>query len=435
MKVDRRESLRKFGAFLADSPLAQAEPAGSALAQGEPGGGAPPSDRLAPVLELLNVPEFEAMARLVLPPARFEEIGGGHRTSFDRMTFRQRLMVYAMDLDLTTRLFGYDMFAPIIVGPVANQGDIHPEGEIATARGASAGKAVMVATRQSSQPIDQVVAASDEPVWYQLYADSGALRDDAAQAVDAGCRAVCLTVGVSSDHRPTATDWNAVAALAQAVDVPVVVKGVMSVVAAESALGAGAQGLVVSNHGGLVDRGSRYPGDRRAAGGGGRSRGARAGARRRQLPARNGRSQGARARRRRSHGGQAAHVGPCGLRRRGGAGRRRDPADRAGPQHGRLGPPDDRDDRPRAGAGRLAVGAADSSPQLENMAEVQAAARPPGCVTIRSCRLWRERSGLAIRISWASSSSTSRRAQPRTPLLLVHNGRVASRAVRPGRTG
>ena len=256
MKVDRRESLRKFGAFLADSPLAQAEPAGSALAQGEPGGGAPPSDRLTPVLELLNVPEFEAMARLVLPPARFEEIGGGHRTSFDRMTFRQRLMVYAMDLDLTTRLFGYDMFAPIIVGPVANQGDIHPEGEIATARGASAGKAVMVATRQSSQPIDQVVAASDEPVWYQLYADSGVLRDDAAQAIDAGCRAVCLTVGVSSDHRPTATDWDAVAALARAVDVPVVVKGVMSVAAAESALGAGAQGLVVSNHGGLVDRGS-----------------------------------------------------------------------------------------------------------------------------------------------------------------------------------
>ena len=165
-------------------------------------------------------------------------------------------MVYAMDLDLTTRLFGYDMFAPIIVGPVANQGDIHPDGELATARGASAGKAVMVATRQSSQPIDQVVAASDEPVWYQLYADSGALRDDAAQAVDAGCRALCLTVGVSSDHRPTATDWNAVAALAQAVDVPVVVKGVMSVAAAESALGAGAQGLVVSNHGGLVDRGA-----------------------------------------------------------------------------------------------------------------------------------------------------------------------------------
>ena len=252
MKVDRRESLRKFGAFVSGSPLVQ----GETLAQGEPGGGAPPSDRRAPVLELVNVPEFEEQARLVLAPARFEAISGGHRTSFDRMTFRQRLMVYAMDLDLTTSLYGYDMFAPIIVGPVGNQGDIHPEGELATARGASAGKAVMVATRQSSHPIEQVVAASDEPVWYQLYADSGSLGDDAARAVEAGCRAVCVTVGVSSDHQPTPTDWDAVAALAGAVDVPVVVKGVMSVDAAEAALAAGAQGLVVSNHGGLVDRGT-----------------------------------------------------------------------------------------------------------------------------------------------------------------------------------
>ena len=114
MKVDRRKSLRRFGAFVAGSPLAQ----------GEPGGGAPPSDRLAPVLEMVNVPEFEAMARLSLPPARFETISVGRRTSFDKMTFRQRLMVYAMDLDLITRLFGYDMFAPIIVGPVANQSDL-----------------------------------------------------------------------------------------------------------------------------------------------------------------------------------------------------------------------------------------------------------------------------------------------------------------------
>ena len=256
MKLDRRESLRKFGAFVAGSPVVQGETAGSGPAQGEPGGGAPPSDRRAPVLELVNVPEFEEQARLVLAPARFEAISGGHRTSFDRMTFRQRLMVYAMDLDLTTRLYGYDMFAPIIVGPVGNQGDIHAEGELATARGASAGKAVMVATRQSSHPIAEIVAASDEPVWYQLYADSGSLGDDAARAVEAGCRAVCVTVGVSSDHRPTSTDWDAVAALVDAVDVPVVVKGIMSVDAAETALAAGAQGLVVSNHGGLVDRGT-----------------------------------------------------------------------------------------------------------------------------------------------------------------------------------
>jgi hypothetical protein len=107
------------------------------------------------VLELVNATEFESMARLVLSPARYQTISGGHRRSFDKMTFRQRLMVYATDLDLTTELFGYEMFAPIIVGPVANQGDLHADGELGTARGAAAAKATMVATSESAPAVSR----------------------------------------------------------------------------------------------------------------------------------------------------------------------------------------------------------------------------------------------------------------------------------------
>ena len=82
MTVDRRESLRTLGAFVT----------GSTAAAGQPAGG-PETDVLAPVLELVNATEFESMARLVLPPARYQTISGGHRRSFDKMTFRQRLMV------------------------------------------------------------------------------------------------------------------------------------------------------------------------------------------------------------------------------------------------------------------------------------------------------------------------------------------------------
>ncbi len=241
MTVDRRESLRRFGAFVA----------GSSSAQGQAGGG-PPADRVAPVLELVNVPEFESMARLVLPPAQYQAISGGQRRSFDKMTFRQRLMVYALDLDLTTELFGHQMFAPIIVGPVARQGDLHADGEIGTARGAAAAKAVMVASSESSRPIDQIVAASSEPVWCQVYADATGARDDASRAVAAGCAALCVTIGVSSDRAPVATNWDVVEQLSRAVDVPVVVKGIMSVDDARTALQRGADGLVVSNHGGLM---------------------------------------------------------------------------------------------------------------------------------------------------------------------------------------
>ncbi len=254
MKVDRRQTLRRLGGYAAGAPLVTRRPQE----------GAPPA-RLAPVGELVNVPEFEAMARLALSPARFATISGGHRASFDRMTLRQRLMVYAMDLDLTTRLFGYEMFAPILVGPVGNQGELHADGELATARGASAAKTVMVASRQSSYPIDQIVAETSAPVWYQVYAegDVGATRDDVAQAVDAGCPVLCVTVGVSSSltQTPIRTDWRAVEQLGQAAGVPVVVKGIMSPGDAETALQHGAQGVVVSSHGGLVTGSGTLPVD------------------------------------------------------------------------------------------------------------------------------------------------------------------------------
>ena len=252
MKVDRRKSLRQLGAFVA----------GASLVPRQPGGG-PPADRLAPVEELVNVPEFEAMARLTLSPERFDTIRGGHRRSFDRMTLRQRLMVYAMDLDLTTELFGYEMFAPILVGPVPDQGAIHADGELATARGASAAKTVMVATRESSYPIDRIAGETSEPLWYQVYADddAGRVRNDVATAMDAGCRALCVTVGVSSDRTAVRTDWNTVERLQQAVNVPVVVKGIMSPGEAETALQQGVQGIVVSNHGGLATGGGALPVD------------------------------------------------------------------------------------------------------------------------------------------------------------------------------
>ena len=248
MKLDRRESLRQFGAFVT----------GAGLTPGQPSGG-PPSDRLAPVLELVNATEFESMAELALSPERFAAISGGQRRSFDKMTLRQRLMVYAMDLDLTTELFGYEMFAPIIVGPVANQGDLHADGELATARGASEAKAIMVATSESSYPIDQIVSASNEPVWYQVYADEATAPDTTARAVDAGCTAVCVTVGVSSERAPIATDWSVVEQLTRSVAVPVAVKGIMSVDDAQTALQRGAQGLVVSSHGGLVGGSGALP--------------------------------------------------------------------------------------------------------------------------------------------------------------------------------
>ena len=119
----------------------------------------------------------------------------------------------------------------------------------------------MVATSESSHPIDQIVSASGEPVWSQVYAESSRAGSDASRAVAAGCKALCVTIGVSADGAPIATSWDTVQQLTQAVNVPVIVKGIMSVGDARTALERGADGLVVSNHGGVVGGHSALPVD------------------------------------------------------------------------------------------------------------------------------------------------------------------------------
>ena len=225
--VTRRQSL--LGRLLGARPARQEGP--------QPGTSIPPSG------ELINVPEFEAVAQMVLSPSVYATIAGGDRASFDRMTFRQRLMVKATDLDLSTELFGTRMFAPILVGPVSGQREFHQNGEVETARGAAAANATMVVSSRSSVQIGEIARQATAPLWFQVYSDDGEQAREAIRpALDAGVAALCITVG-------SPIDWPMVDRLRRGVDVPVLVKGVMSPDEARGAVDHGIQGIVVSNHG------------------------------------------------------------------------------------------------------------------------------------------------------------------------------------------
>ena len=230
--VNRRDSIRQFGNILS-RPFAAAS-AQTGL----------PAIRRGPVDEIYAAPAFEQMAELALSPMQFESLRSSARGSFDKMTFRQRLMVYAMELDLTTELFGHSMFAPVVVGPVSRQGDIHEEGELATARGSSASQTIMVATRSASYPITQIASETTQPLWYQVYAadEPGAVLDDVEDATGAGCQVLCVTIGVSSDGDPVAVRWDSIDRLVQSAGVPVIVKGIMNPDDARTALDHGAAG-------------------------------------------------------------------------------------------------------------------------------------------------------------------------------------------------
>ena len=201
-----------------------------------------PAGRIAPARELVNTFEFEAMAQRSLNAAAFAEIAGSERSAFERITFRPRMMVNTVNLDLTTELFGQPMFAPILVGPTSEQKRFHAEGELATARGAAAAKTTMVVSSRASYSLREIAAQAGAELWYQAYpepdADTGRRRIE--EAVGLGCKALCITAG--------SADWASIDRLRQGVRVPCILKGVMSAEEARAAMARGMDGMVVSNY-------------------------------------------------------------------------------------------------------------------------------------------------------------------------------------------
>lgn len=192
--------------------------------------------RRVPADELYTTFEFEDVARAALEAGVFPLVAGGDRSPFERMTFRPRLFVPSAPLDLTATLLGEKMFAPIVVGPVADQRRFHAEGEQATVRGAGAAKAVAVIGSRSSEPIEKIVAAASAPLWFQVFADgdAAAARDQAQKAIAAGCKAVWITLGAPASYVPggrmsaTRPNWRVLESISRDLAVPVALKGAVA---------------------------------------------------------------------------------------------------------------------------------------------------------------------------------------------------------------
>jgi 4-hydroxymandelate oxidase len=217
--------------------------------------------RLAPRDQLVNTLEYEEQARLALPAAIASLIATGAdegRPAFDRITLRPRMLVPTLDLDLTVTLFGDALHAPIVVAPISDQRRFHPDGEAATMKGAALAHAPVMLSSRSSVALPELMAratASTAPIWYQVFASDPAAKQQTRAAADAGCRAICVSVGVNPPASPSAPptavriDWAAVGALASGSSVPVLVKGVATVADARTALQQNVQGIIVSNYG------------------------------------------------------------------------------------------------------------------------------------------------------------------------------------------
>lgn len=253
---------------------------------------------------IASLDDFEAIARTRMTPMAYEYVAGGagdeqtlgwNRDAYRRIQLRPRVLVDVSHIDTRLTLFGQTLPFPIVLSPTAYHTLSHPEGELATARGAGHAGATMILSTFSTTGIEEVAQAATGPLWFQIYAqpDRGFTRALIERAEAAGCQALCLTVdtpvlgarnrearagfalpsgmsrvnleglgGVTANasHRPAegqmystvldpALTWKDVEWLRGFAKVPVVLKGVMDAEDARRAVDAGVAGLIVSNHG------------------------------------------------------------------------------------------------------------------------------------------------------------------------------------------
>ena len=230
----------------------------------------------------VTLDDYEAAAQSVIERTAWEYIHSGaadeHTVRWNRQAFADialgpRVLTDVRAVDTRVSLLGRDLEHPIMLAPVAAHSLVHPEGEVATARGARTARAAMVLSSYTTMPVEEVAATGVSPLWFQLYIqEHDATRDLVHRVADAGCAALCVTVdtprlgardrlsrsGFTFPTLPYRTrepgdnpcTWDDIAWIRSVVDIPIVLKGILHPDDAELAIQSGASAIVVSNHGG-----------------------------------------------------------------------------------------------------------------------------------------------------------------------------------------
>ncbi len=155
--------------------------------------------------QVLNVMEFEALARDALPPAHFGYIATGadddrtvqrNHDAFSHYEIRARRFVDVSGAEASRKVLGATWTSPIYLSAVSGQRAFHPDAELGTARAARSRSMQMMLSGVGSTAVEPVTEARGAPVWQQLYPtdDWTVTQGLVRRAERAGCPAIVLTV-------------------------------------------------------------------------------------------------------------------------------------------------------------------------------------------------------------------------------------------------
>jgi isopentenyl diphosphate isomerase/L-lactate dehydrogenase-like FMN-dependent dehydrogenase len=269
--------------------------------------------RAGPEAVPLRVEDLEAKARAKLTPQAYDWVAGAagaedtaraNLEAFRRWRILPRMLVDVSRRDLGVTLFGQRYRTPVLLAPVGVQSVVHPDGEVAAAKAAAALGVPFVLSTVSSFSIEQVAGAmGSAPRWFQLYwsKDPELTLSLVRRAERAGYTALVVTLdtaalgwrernlelaylpfaqghgvanyltdpvfqaGLPAERRTDpravaehffrvathlAHTWPDLALIRQNTRLPLLLKGIVHPDDARLALECGADGIIVSNHGG-----------------------------------------------------------------------------------------------------------------------------------------------------------------------------------------
>lgn len=264
----------------------------------------PPLSQIPP--DIVALTDYEPLARQHLGESAWAYFAGGaadevtlrdNRAAFDALKLVPRVLRDMKGGGTQTTLLGQRLDYPVLLAPIAYHRMAHDDGELATVLGASAMKAGMIVSTRASVMIEDIAAAAQTHLWFQLYMqpDREFTKALIRRAENAGYQALVLTVdapltgirnrlqraqyqmreGVEAvnlrgmpqpalrprmagenvafgsllDEAPT---WQDAEWLLSFTRLPVLLKGILSPEDAEMAVQRGFAGIIVSNHGGRV---------------------------------------------------------------------------------------------------------------------------------------------------------------------------------------
>lgn len=256
----------------------------------------------------ITISDFEFLAKKKLSQMAYDYYSSGANDeitlrenceAYKRIFLKYRVLVDVSKRDLSTVVLGQKISMPVMIAPTAFHKMAHPEGEVAVTKAAGSAGTIMIVSTLSNSDIEDIVKASDEnngTVWFQLYVytDREATRDLIKRVDAAGCKAIVLTVdapflgtrerdvrnkfslpnglsvrnlipfskenlpvkntsgitGYFADYLDPSLSWRDIEWIRSVTSLPLIIKGIACREDALLAVEYGADGIVVSNHGG-----------------------------------------------------------------------------------------------------------------------------------------------------------------------------------------